>query len=175
MSYTKRKLPRVKLAAVKKSLYNPYLPTFRAAEMDSSLGKLHDEHCKTTVPEGVANMPREILYQYHPPQHYVSGFDILPEYHKSLMESSEMKRLSFLENRHLASKWEEFKRGLPLADKRIVNLPISRNFHFKNCYVQYLNTDASSSWRMHLKPGPGLDGQTQLPIPADHQQCYRLV
>ncbi|XP_055870830.1 testis, prostate and placenta-expressed protein-like isoform X1 [Biomphalaria glabrata] len=40
---------RVQLAAVKEKLYNPNLPTLRHEDRDNVIGRLSDEHCKTTT------------------------------------------------------------------------------------------------------------------------------
>lgn len=40
---------RVKLAAVKQSLFHPNIPTFRRMEMDSNRGLLPDEHSRTST------------------------------------------------------------------------------------------------------------------------------
>lgn len=38
----------VKLAGVKRGIFNPLLPTIKQMQRDSLLGKLPDEHCRTT-------------------------------------------------------------------------------------------------------------------------------
>lgn len=40
---------RVKLASVKKQIYNPVLPTIRRMERDEVLCRLPDEHCRHTT------------------------------------------------------------------------------------------------------------------------------
>ncbi|KAJ9584089.1 hypothetical protein L9F63_021561 [Diploptera punctata] len=117
--------------------------------------------------------PKILYYQYHPPHHYVKGFDIIPLYHKEWREENEIRNLSFLNNPCLADKWDRFKRGLPLAEKRIINIPHPRDFHFQNYYTRYLRPEVTASYRKKLKPGPLLVDDVQCPIPGDHLHRYR--
>ncbi|PSN39495.1 hypothetical protein C0J52_17778 [Blattella germanica] len=117
--------------------------------------------------------PKELYYQYHPPHHYVQGFDVLPLYHKKWREEQEIQRLSFLNNPQLAEKWQEFKQGLPLSEKRIINIPHPRDLHFFNYYIRYMRPEVTASYRLKLKPGPLLMGDVHCPIPADKLHQYR--
>ncbi|XP_049859996.1 uncharacterized protein LOC126354417 [Schistocerca gregaria] len=81
----------------------------------------------------------EALFHHHIPSYQdTQTSDILPLGQKQQLEEEEIKRLTFSLNHELANKWQEFKDGLPLSEKRVVKLPATRDFHFENHVLRYL-------------------------------------
>ncbi|KAL1116967.1 hypothetical protein AAG570_004295 [Ranatra chinensis] len=117
---------RVKLISIKRGIYNPYLRTFRKYEMDNTLGKLADEHCRTSIPID-KEMPTNPFYQYDPPSSYIGGYDemgFLKE--RQWKEDPYSKSLAFLSEPHLPPFWARLKRSVPLGEGSIINIPTVR-------------------------------------------------
>ena len=80
------------------------------------------------------------LFHFHIPSYEDTPYaDILPLGQKQQLEEEAIKKYNFSLNQELARKWQEFKDGLPLSEKRIVKLPETSEFHFKNNVLQYLS------------------------------------
>ncbi|XP_024214425.1 sperm microtubule inner protein 8 isoform X2 [Halyomorpha halys] len=139
---------RIKIAQVKKGIYNPNLPSWRTMSMDDTLGKLSDEHVRTSIPVGV-DLPKELFYQYNSSSHYIPNYEVLPLYFMKWEEDKMAETLSFLNNPQLEERWKEFKKYLPMGMHRVEHIPQVKDFHYMNYQVRYQRPEARNCFKQY--------------------------
>ncbi|KAL0278878.1 UNVERIFIED_CONTAM: hypothetical protein PYX00_000556 [Menopon gallinae] len=94
-------------------------------------------------------LPRDITYSFMPPAYYAKGYRIIPTYKKQF-DYTEMRKLLFLEDSELAGKWKKLRARLPYPETRVVDLPGTRDLHYKNYCLRSLNPISAMSWRKSI-------------------------
>ncbi|KAH9500058.1 hypothetical protein Btru_076498 [Bulinus truncatus] len=164
----------VQLAAVKEKLYNPNLPTFRHEDRDNVMGKLCDEHCKTTsccTPRDFAEAEMNAL---RPPVNKLHCLDVT-------RTGKALSRLYFTpqEVQKASMAWHEYVKQssivLPSLSKQMVQ-PISlHDIHFDGVALRVMKPETRNR-RYFFKCEPQLDPSgyhQQQPTPYDINSRYR--
>ncbi|XP_014246498.1 uncharacterized protein LOC106664920 [Cimex lectularius] len=153
---------RTKLVAVKRTLYNPHLTTFKKAEIETHQGKLSDEHSRTTLPKAVADLPPEVYFNYNPSCSYIPRYDTLPLPTKWIREHEIAQQLSLERNEELKRHYLSYKGNIPFRKERMVQIPQTKNCHFLNYKIRYLRPEERQKWREHVKkPQPELPSSVE--------------
>lgn len=103
-------------------------------------------------------------------QHIATNYRTLPSFENTTYEHIHRKHYALHTNEFLKCRWKQYKAHVEERVYSPFEFPDVRDFHFYQGDVQFnpsLSVHKATSFRFHLKPGPGVDKFAQMPIPNE--------
>ncbi|XP_044515291.1 testis, prostate and placenta-expressed protein [Gracilinanus agilis] len=167
------------LPGVKQQLYHPYLPTLRRMDMDSVIGKLPEQHCRSSTYCNKDDFTRAHFNLLGIPNRRLNSLEITgtgrmlkKKYQGGKMAplAPGINKIDWPCHTHAIEDWSRFVSAagefkLPLVDKTVEG--------FSGYAVRYLKPDVTQCWRYCLNQNPSLDQYGQKPLPYDTLNTFR--
>ncbi|XP_066493882.1 sperm microtubule inner protein 8 [Tiliqua scincoides] len=170
---------RTMLAAVKDSIYHPFLPTLRKMDMDTVASKLTNEHCRTTTLCSKDHFANGTFTLAGAPAQRFPSLG-MTELGKSLTEKYRAGKMAPLLPSTNQEEWPSYTHAMDDWSRFVstageFKLPsLNKNVLGFSCYaVRYLKPDVTQTWRYCLNQNPSLDRYGPKPIPYNTVNTYR--
>ncbi|KAF6202704.1 hypothetical protein GE061_003106 [Apolygus lucorum] len=137
-----------KLAGAKTTLYNPHLASFKKAYRDTTLGKLSDEHCRTTLPYGVNDLSTEKYFNYDPPSCFIPKFGMMDL--QELERSREEEKFDEDVRKTLEDVYQKTQGAFVMPIGRVIQIPTVKKISYLNFRVRLMTPEPSQKWRQFV-------------------------